>query len=171
VPNPLTTIDPLGLLCQTALNMIQSRVDQLHGLLGRGAGYKSTAVIRATDGAGNVFHVVGWSGEDALDSRIAGALRGNEIPAHQMAGDAEVSALATIKANGWTPLGGAANRPVCPWCQNALKEPFDAARGIGPAKLVGPLRTQRIKMFPGKGGTIGSHPVGGNLTGPTQFTW
>jgi len=183
VSNPLTEFDPLGLLCQNALNSIQDRVDFLHGKLASvnkktglpnagATGRRSTAIIRALDKEGNEVDVVGWSGSAPLDKRIVGELGKNgrnEVPAIRMEGDAEVSALATIRQNGWTPLGGAANRPVCPWCQNALFKPFSAT--VGPARLTGPLRIQRIKLFEGKGGTIARDAHGVNLVSQTQFTW
>ena len=173
-PNPLTEIDPLGLLCDTALAGIKDRVDTLHGLNGGGSGYRTTAIIRALDHNGKEVDVVGWSGpaDKALNPKIVNALGNNgrnEIPAMAVDGDAEVTALATIRANGWTPLGGAASRPVCPWCQNELFEPFSAT--VGGVQLRGPFDFTQIKMRPGKGGTIASHPLGGRLSGQSQFTW
>ncbi|MEY9893572.1 RHS repeat-associated protein [Catenulispora sp. MAP5-51] len=172
VPNPLTDFDPLGLLCQNALNSIQDRVDTLHAKQVGATGRRSTAIIRALDKQGNPVDVVGWSGAGPLDKRVLNELGKNglnEVPAIRMDADAEISALATIRQNGWTPLGGAANRPVCPWCQDTLFKPFSAK--VGAAQLTGPLRTQRIKLFDGKGGTIAKDVAGVKLVSETQFTW
>ncbi|MBS2552131.1 hypothetical protein KGQ19_35275 [Catenulispora sp. NL8] len=172
VLNPLTDFDPLGLLCQNALDSIQDRVDTLHAKQVGATGRRSTAIIRAVDTQGNEFDVVGWSGAGPMDKRVLNELGKNgrsEVPAIRMDADAEISALATIRQNGWTPLGGAANRPVCPWCQDTLFKPFSAK--VGAAQLTGPLRTQRIKLFDGKGGTIARDVAGVKLVSETQFTW
>ncbi|MBM9509487.1 hypothetical protein ITX44_34055 [Streptomyces sp. KK5PA1] len=118
---------------------LKSRVDDLHNLLPEGAqGRRSTAIIRAVDGDGNFHDVVGWSGgaKRGLDRLIKEGLQDGEEMSDRVAGDAETSALSHIRSQGWTPIAGASNRPVCPWCQNALFDSF--SKSVGPARSVGP---------------------------------
>jgi hypothetical protein len=37
-------------------------------------------------------------------------------------GHAEVAALRYIQKNNWTSLGGAANRGICAFCENAIRD-------------------------------------------------
>ncbi len=144
---------------------LKARVDQLHGLLAKGAqGRRSTAIVRAVDSDGAVHDVVGWSGDAArgLDRRIREGLQAGEVMADKFNGDAEMTALNYIQNQGWTPLAGAANRPVCPWCQNTLFDPFSSS--VGPARLVGPSDRTAI-------GNIRSGQIGGRLMGQSQFVW
>ena len=144
--------------------LTKARVDKLHDRLAPGArGRRSTALIQARDQDGKVVSVVGWSGDRTLDRRIVDALAGDEVAADRMAGDAEVSALDFIRRKGWTPIAGAANRPICPWCQNELFDDFSAS--IGPARLVGPWDPTRI------GSSIRKSPDGMPLVGRSQFVW
>lgn len=145
---------------------LKSRVDALHKLLPEGAqGRRSTAIIRAMDGDGNMHDVVGWSGtaKRGLDRLIREGLQGGEEMADRTAGDAETSALDHIRSKNWTPVAGAANRPVCPWCQNSLFDSFSDS--VGAARLVGPSDGTAIL------GRIRSAPGGGRLTGQSQFVW
>ncbi|GAA1995739.1 polymorphic toxin-type HINT domain-containing protein [Catenulispora subtropica] len=144
--------------------LTKARVDELHDKLAQGArGRRSTAIIQARDQNGKTVSVVGWSGDRTLDRRIRDALGPDEIPADRMAGDAEATALDYIKRQGWTPIAGAANRPVCPWCQNALFDDFSAS--IGPARMVGPWSATRI------GNSMRTAPDGTQLMGRSQFVW
>ncbi|MFF7213164.1 LamG-like jellyroll fold domain-containing protein [Streptomyces sp. NPDC008238] len=148
---------------------LKSRVDELHGLLPKGAqGRRSTAIIRAIDTEGNPVDVVGWSTSERepnriLDRLIREGLQDGEVMADRVAGDAETSALAHIKDKGWTPVAGAANRPICPWCQNSLFKPF--SEKVGAARLVGPSDPTRILN------KYASTPAGSQLTGRSQFVW
>ncbi|MFI8421199.1 RHS repeat-associated core domain-containing protein [Streptomyces sp. NPDC085479] len=155
--------------CNEAIaSALKARVDSLHKLLPKGAqGRRSTAIIRAVDSDGAVHDVVGWSGDAtrALDRRIRDALQGSEVMADKFAGDAEVSALNFIRNQGWSPIAGAANRPVCPWCQNALFDPFSGT--VGPAQLVGPRDPTQFKNV----GDFRSAQVGGRLHGESRFIW
>jgi hypothetical protein len=152
--------------CATTIaiaDRLKSQVDLLHKLLPPSAqNRRSTAVIQAVDGNGNLHNVVGWSGARTLDPLIRNALGDGEVMADRMAGDAEVSALNTIKDRGWTPIAGAANRPVCPWCQNTLFDDFSPT--VGPARLVGPATPTRING-------IRSTPGGTPLLGQSEFVW
>lgn len=197
VPNPTIGVDPLGLalMCVNALQPLKDRADYLHGLLpeGRSQNSYTVAVVRALDKQGKEVHVVGWSGPGAMRKIIRSEVGGsgsltNEIMAAPLKGvtqyenHAERTALATIKENGWTPLGGAASRPVCPWCENSVVHtPFDTSRGIGTATLIGP-HSQMGFAPPVPGATGGKSVVlvnqvlpggksGGWLQGQSMFTW
>ena len=97
--------------------------------------------------------------------------------ATQLENHAETTALNTIRDRGWTPLGGAANRPVCPWCQNSIVHtPFDTKAGIGVAKLVGPETRTAFKPPVGKNmiqtnQRLANGKSGGWLYGQSMFTW
>ncbi|WP_134656329.1 DNRLRE domain-containing protein [Streptomyces sp. H23] len=150
----------------SAAAALKARVDALHRLLPKSAqGRRSTAIIRAMDQEGTIHDVVGWSGDAkrGLDRLIREGLQGNEEMADRVAGDAETSALNHIRDRKWTPVAGAANRPVCPWCQNTLFDPFNSS--VGPARLVGPSDPTAILR------RIRSAPDGSKLTGQSQFIW
>jgi RHS repeat-associated protein len=187
VANPMVESDPLGLLCMTALQQIKDRTDDLHGLLDVPYGQRenSVAIIRAMDKNGDIHHVVGWSGSGDLDPRIAAQIGKNGSLTNEIAADpftgatqlenhAETTALNTIRDRGWTPLGGAANRPVCPWCQNSIVHtPFDAK--VGTATLVGPAKRTAFTPPVGKmvqtNQKLATGKSGGWLYGQSMFTW
>ncbi|WP_143765196.1 DUF6531 domain-containing protein [Catenulispora acidiphila] len=183
VANPMVSADPLGLICLNAAQQIKDRVDFLHGKFEAPYGQRenTVAIIRAMDKEGNIVHVVGWSGKESktlfgdVDDEIGKNGLANEIRADPFDGDAEVTALNHIRTNGWTPLGGAASRPCCPWCQNSLVHtPFSDT--VGPAKLIGP--ESRTRFNPPAGGKsiqtnqrLANGKSGGWLQGQTMFTW
>ncbi|MFB7222260.1 DNRLRE domain-containing protein [Streptomyces sp. NPDC056227] len=145
---------------------LDKRVQELHGNLNKKAQSKrTTAMIRADKGDGTFVDVLASSGDRIVDPKIRNAMKtdGSEILADVIPGDAEVSALAHIKKMGWTPVAGAANRPVCPWCQNELFQPFSDT--VGAARLVGThWKTVILNKFR-------KTPSGDALTGARSFAW
>ena len=158
VPNPTTGADPLGLAAGQNANQVwnqnvavhdQSAASWLHSHLDPTAqGRRTTAVVSAVDGGGNLFHYVATSG----DRGVAGVIRDQYGPledwyrnqgiggivweadphANPNGGSphAETNALQDINARGHTPVGGGASRNVCNQCAGYLQ-------GAG-ASLIGP---------------------------------
>ncbi|MFF8842160.1 DNRLRE domain-containing protein [Streptomyces sp. NPDC015127] len=151
---------------EKAAKELDDRVQQLHGQLHKKAQTRrTTAIIRADKGDGTFVDVLAASGDRIVDPKIRNAMKtdGSEILADVIPGDAEVSALAHIRKMGWTPVAGAANRAVCPWCQNELFQPFNDS--VGPARLVGThWKTVILNKFR-------KTPSGAQLTGARAFAW
>ncbi|GAA2882278.1 hypothetical protein GCM10010524_13610 [Streptomyces mexicanus] len=79
----------------------------------------TTAVVKALDGEGNVRSVVA-SNRRYVPKAIKEQLGEGEVYANGK-GHAEMTALDYIDRQGWTVLGGAANRNVCAYCENSLR--------------------------------------------------
>ena len=159
VPNPTTGADPLGLAAgqnaapaawnQNVAAHDQAAASWLHSHLDpRAQGFRTTAVVSAVDGPGNLFHYVATNG----DRGVAGVIRNQYQPledwyrnqgiggtvwesdrhANPNGGNphAETNALQDINALGHTPVGGGASRNVCNNCAGYLT-------GAG-ASLIGP---------------------------------
>jgi RHS repeat-associated protein len=158
VSNPTTGADPTGLAAGHNLGQVraenigvhdQAAASWLHSQLDpRAQGYRTTAVVSAVDGQGNLFHYVSTNG----DRGVAGVIRNQYGPledwyrnqgiggivweadshANPNGGSphAETNALQDINAHGMAPVAGGASRNVCNGCAGYLQ-------GAG-ATLIGP---------------------------------
>ncbi|MFG3606387.1 ricin-type beta-trefoil lectin domain protein, partial [Streptomyces sp. NPDC047928] len=130
--------------CNVAAKRSYDRAKQLHEKLKKpdkedgGYAYKNdtTAVLMARDANGDIRTVVA-SNRPYVPRQIKDALQEGEVYANGR-GHAEVTALRYIDKQGWTLLGGAANRNVCAFCENTLRD-----RG---AKLVGDTFGGRLQV-------------------------
>ncbi len=85
------------------------------------------SVIAAQKPEGTVVDVVSASGTRGLTRSQRGRLFPWEVeapplPKEASSHDAEVTALDYINKQGWKPLAGGVSRPICPWCENAIRD-------------------------------------------------
>ncbi|WP_308314609.1 LamG-like jellyroll fold domain-containing protein [Streptomyces gilvus] len=119
-----------------------------------GYAYKNdtTAVVMARDTEGNVRTVVA-SNRPYVPKAIKGQLdsKAGEVWANGR-GHAEVTALNYIEKNNWTFLGGAANRNICAFCENAIRD--------SGGELVGDTFPGRVKTLGRVFGFMGERMFG-----------
>ncbi|MBO9521157.1 MAG: Ig-like domain repeat protein [Nocardioidaceae bacterium] len=112
---------------------LKANADAVHTALGhpRAMQMRTTAVVRARKPNGELVDVYASSGTRGLtraQKEAVGELGG--VPAENIAGDAETTALAHIDAQQWKPVAGGVSRPSCPICTNDIMD--DGALFAGP---------------------------------------
>jgi len=147
--------------CNVHAKQAYDRAKELHSGLWKGpadgdGGYAfkndTTAVVKARDASGNIRSVVA-SNRPYVPRAIKSQLdeEAGEVYANGR-GHAEITALAYIQKNGWEVLGGATNRNVCAYCENAI-------RGLG-GSLEGETFPGRVKTVKGVFAYMGERMFG-----------
>ncbi|MFE7753329.1 hypothetical protein [Streptomyces sp. NPDC057428] len=117
--------------CNVYAKQSYDRAQELHKGLFKGpedgdGGYAykndTTAVLMARDTEGNIRSVVA-SNRPYVPRAIKNQLdeAAGDVYANGR-GHAEMTALAYIQKNEWTVLGGAANRNICAFCENSIRD-------------------------------------------------
>jgi hypothetical protein len=140
--------------CNVYAKQAYDRAGELHKSLWKGSeggdggyAYKNdtTAVVMARDAGGNVRSVVA-SNRSYVPRAIKSQLTDGEVYASGK-GHAEMTALDYIQKNGWEALGGATNRNICAFCENAIRD-------MG-GSLEGPTFPGRVQTINGTFGYLG----------------
>jgi hypothetical protein len=74
-------------------------------------------VVDVVAAAGRTGRLTGQQRSSLMPWEVEAELLPEDAPLH----DAEIKALAYIRKQGWKPLAGGTSRPICPWCENAIR--------------------------------------------------